>query len=445
MYNKERIFAASLSGSYYVDIFKPEYVEAILNSNVVLDKGWMYGFLHPWLGNGLITSSREKWKRKRKLLTPAFHFKILENFHIVMNKHSFVLIEKLKNKAEEPWLNIVHLMSLCTLDIIAETAMGVEIRAQENEESEYVKTIGKIEQLFYIRIMSSWLWPNIIFNISSTGREFTKALNIIHNFIRQVISERKNEMMEDHDDIRNIDEENDENIYMQSKKKNALLTLLLQHHFNEGDITEEEIKEEVNTFMFAGHDTTAMGISWALYNIGLYPHIQQKLHDEIQCIFGEDKDKPITLSDLRDMKYLECVLKESLRLYPSVPAIMRNNTEDFKLNDKMTIPAGTQIVIQIYSLHHDPELYPNPDVFDPDRFLPENSSGRHPYAFIPFSAGPRNCIGQRFALIEEKIIISNILRQFQIKSLDPRDKVMEYGDIILRPTNKLRIKFTRKL
>lgn len=445
LYNKERIYAASVAGQYFVELFKPEYIEVVLNSNTVINKSWVYEFTHPWLGNGLITSSGESWKKKRKLLTPAFHFKILENFQTVINKHSAFLVEKLKKKEEQPWLNVLPLMSLCTLDIIGETAMGVEIKAQENEESEYVKAVGRIECIFYTRLMSVWLWPDIIFNISPTGREFYKALNITHSFTRQVISEKKKEMQENFEYIQSNEKEDDENIYMQSKKKKALLDLLLHHHFNNGDISEENIREEVDTFMFAGHDTTAVGISWALYNIGLYPDIQQQIHDELQQIFGKDKTRSVTQADLREMKYLECVLKESLRLYPSVPAISRTTLEDFKLSDEITIPGGSSIFIGIYALHHDPELYPNPEIFDPDRFLPENSIGRHPYAFIPFSAGPRNCIGQKFALMEEKIIISNILRHFWIKSLDPPDKILECGDIVLRSENGIRIKFRRRM
>lgn len=443
LYNKERIFAGSVAGHYFVSLYKPEHIEVVLNSNSVINKGWDYKYIKPWLGNGLITSSGKTWRKMRKLLTPAFHFKILENFQVMINKHSTVLIEKLKRKEQEPWLNVSHLMSLCTLDIIAETAMGVEVRAQENEESEYIKAIIRIQEILFGRMMSEWLSPDVIFNISPNGREFYKVLKIIQNFTRQVISEKKKEMQENFEDIQNKENDDDENIYMQSRKKKALLALLLYHHFNNGDISEEDIIDEVNTFMFAGHDTTGLGISWALYNIGLYPDIQQKIRDELQLIFGDDKDRPITKADLREMKYLECVLKETLRLYPSVPNISRTNFEDLKLNEEMTIPKGSSIFIGIYSLHHDPEFYPNAEIFDPERFLPENAKGRHPYAFIPFSAGPRNCIGQKFALMEQKIIISNILRQFWIKSLDPRDKIIEYGDMMLRPGNELRVKFTR--
>ncbi|XP_023224049.1 cytochrome P450 4C1-like [Centruroides sculpturatus] len=320
--------------------------------------------------------------------------------------------------------------------------MGVEIKAQENEESEYVKAIGKVEELIINRISTPWLWPDIFFNISPTGREFRKVVNTIQSFIKKVIQQKKKEMQENLED--NINEDDNENIYMQSKKKKAFLTLLLHHYLKDGDITEEDIRDEVNTFMFAGHDTTAVGISWALYNLGLYPQIQQKLYEEVQSIFGEDKERAVNQNDLREMKYLECFLKESLRLYPSVPTIMRTNNKDFKLNDEITIPAGTSICIYIYLLHRDPELYPNPEIFDPDRFLPENSIGRNPYAYIPFAAGPRNCIGQKFAFMEEKIVLTNILRHFRIKSLDPPDKITECGEIVLRPMNTLRLQFVMR-
>ncbi|GFW21917.1 cytochrome P450 4c3 [Trichonephila clavipes] len=184
-----------------------------------------------------------------------------------------------------------------------------------------------------------------------------------------------------------------EDVRLAGKKRQALMDLLLDQHINGQQLTEEDITEEIDTFMFEGHDTTATAMNFSLYCIGLYPEVQRKIHEELDSIFGEDTERPVTRDDVRDMKYLECVIKESLRLYPSVPLIGRMLNEDFNHNG-MVIPKGTALNFFIVSIHRNPEIFPNPEVFDPDRFSPENVVKRHPFAYLPFSAGPRNCIGR---------------------------------------------------
>ncbi|CAN7949554.1 unnamed protein product, partial [Ixodes hexagonus] len=190
-----------------------------------------------------------------------------------------------------------------------------------------------------------------------------------------------------------------------------------------------------------GHDTTAMGISWALFLIGHSPEEQKKIFDELDSIFGEDTERHITHEDMKRMRYLECVIKESQRLYPSVPFYSRLCEDPFELGGT-TLPKGTIIQVASYFLHRDPKVFPKPEEFRPDRFSPENSKGRHPFAYVPFSAGPRNCIGQKFAMSEEKIVIANILRRYKLQSLFHRDQVGIVAEMVLRPKNGIRIRFT---
>ncbi|CAN7947280.1 unnamed protein product [Ixodes hexagonus] len=183
-----------------------------------------------------------------------------------------------------------------------------------------------------------------------------------------------------------------------------------------------------------------MGISWALFLIGHNPVEQQKLHEELDSIFGDDTERHVNYEDMKELGYLECVIKESQRIYPSVPFYGRLCEEPFQLGGT-TLPKGTTVQVANYFLNRDPKVFPKPEEFHPERFLPENSKGRHPFAFVPFSAGPRNCIGQKFAMSEEKIIMANILRKYKLKSLTHRDEVGLVAEIVLRPKNGLRIKF----
>ena len=141
---------------------------------------------------------------------------------------------------------------------------------------------------------------------------------------------------------------------------------------------------------------------------------------------------------MRQMKYLECVMKEVQRLYPTAPFIGRMLTQETEING-YTVPSGTTAGILTFLVHRDPRIYKEPERFDPERFTPEASVGRHPFAFLPFSAGPRNCIGQKFAMMEQKIVLSSFLRHFAVRSIDPRDRMIVVGEMVLRPRNGFKI------
>ncbi|XP_075227554.1 cytochrome P450 4C1-like [Lycorma delicatula] len=164
--------------------------------------------------------------------------------------------------------------------------------------------------------------------------------------------------------------------------------------------------------MFGGHDTTTSAVGFALHLLMKHPKVQDKVVEELNQIFG-DSNRPATFHDLKNMKYLKRVIQETLRMYTSIPIIFRQITEDVQLSSYI-LPKGSTVCLFLHKLHYDPKLFPEPDVFNPDRFLPDVVKSRHPYAYCPFSAGSRNCIGQRFGMLEIKVIISGILRKFKI-------------------------------
>ncbi|TFK16063.1 Cytochrome P450 4V2 [Platysternon megacephalum] len=149
------------------------------------------------------------------------------------------------------------------------------------------------------------------------------------------------------------------------------------------------------------------------------------------------------MDDLKKLRYLECVVKEALRLFPSVPSFARTTSEDCHIKG-FKIPKGTQVVIVTYALHRDPEVFPDPEEFRPERFFPENSSGRHPYAYVPFSAGSRNCIGQRFAQMEEKAVLAIILRRFWVETSQKREELGLVSELILRPNKGIWIQLKKR-
>lgn len=425
---------------------KAETVEPVLNSNEILQKGFEYDLLSPWLKEGLLTSKGKKWRLRRKLLTPAFHFRILDEFIPVFNEQSRIFAQKIEElmKGKE-WIDIAPLTSYCTLDIICETAMGKRINAQENSSSPYVLSLHLLCRAAAERLLCPWLWPDFIYYRTKMGKCFRKCLDVMDKFTRQVVQERKQEKLKrlanrDADDCNSSD---DDGIGFKVRRRLALLDLLLDLHLKDDSFTLEDIAEEVDNFMFAGHDTTSSGLSWALYMIGLHQDIQRKAQEELDEVFGDDLERPVTLDDIKKLKYLDCVLKETRRLFPPTPFIARDLPEDTDING-YTIPKGYSCGILIYMLHRDPDVFPHPEVFDPERFRLQNTVKRHPFAYVPFSAGPRNCIGQRFATFEAITVLATLLRHFNITSMDHLDRLHIVDDIVLRSEFGLRLKFTRR-
>ncbi|XP_063865089.1 cytochrome P450 4C1-like [Scylla paramamosain] len=418
---------------YYpvVILTSPRAFEALLSSQKHLDKSTDYEYLLPWLGTGLLTSTGSKWHSRRKLLTPAFHFSILDNFVDVFNRQSSKMVSKLRDNANGEAFDIFPFITLCTLDIICEAAMGRCVNAQDREDSEYVRAVKRINYLIQRRIMIVWQQPDFMFRLLGIKKEQDACLAVLHSFTRDVIRERRELHRETKAREQQQEHSEEERLLGKGKRRLAFLDLLLEASEDGKVLSDEDIREEVDTFMFRGHDTTSSGINWALYLMGRHPEEQARVQEELDSIFG-DSDRPVTMEDLRQMKYTENCIKESLRLLPSVPFIGRKLKEDIVINNQR-IPGGVNFSLAIYKLHRNPEQFPDPEKFDPDRFLPENAAKRHPYAYVPFSAGPRNCIGQKFALLEEKVVVSSVLRNFRVVSDIPETDLKLTGELILRP------------
>ncbi|GBM55810.1 Cytochrome P450 4V2 [Araneus ventricosus] len=225
-----------------------------------------------------------------------------------------------------------------------------------------------------------------------------------------------------------------------------MLDLLLEKHCVSQELSEEDIREQVNLFLIAGHETLGTTISWALFLLGHHPEVQAKIHDEIDRVFGDDFDRPVTEDDFKDLQYLECVLKE-LSTYTSkysLISVQHRYYNEINKSDGYPIPKGAACIIFAYSLHRDEDVFPDPEKFDPDRFSPENSVNIPEFAYIPFSAGPRNCIGYKFAEMELRVILSCIMRNFTVKSLDPMDKVKPILNIGIHSNAEIRIRISSR-
>uniref|UniRef100_A0A4D5R9T3 Cytochrome P450 4c3 n=1 Tax=Scolopendra viridis TaxID=118503 RepID=A0A4D5R9T3_SCOVI len=426
-YEKQGLFLLYGFNQRFIYLCKPEFVQVLLSNNEQIKKAGDYDVVRQWLGDGLFLSSGTKWHSRRKLLTPSFHFRNLDENIDVINEQSKILVEQLSEKIGKEAFPVYPYISRCTLDVICETAMGCRLETQLNRDSEYLAAVDRMCRILYYRSARIWLSYDWLFKLTSVGRESKKCLEILHGFTDKVIQERKLERKTMSQPV-----SKPEDSITGRKKRLAFLDLLLEASDNGRVLSDEDLREEVDTFMFAGHDTTGTGITWALYLLGHHPEIQEKILKELDEVFGDDEDFNVSSKDLPRLKYLEQVIKETHRIYPPAPDFARNLTKDMKFGD-YTAPAGSSILVMPFFMHRNEEMFPDPEKFDPDRFLSEEVQKRHPFAYTPFSAGPRNCIGQKFALIEEKIILSHLIRSYEITSVEPRDQMKMLIEMVLRP------------
>lgn len=438
-----------------VFLVDPKDAEVILSSHVVIDKSAEYDFFRPWLGNGLLISSGQKWRTHRKLIAPTFHLNVLKSFIDLFNANSRAVVEKMRKEAGKEF-DCHHYMSELTVEILLETAMGVSKSTQDRSGFEYAMAVMKMCDILHLRHTKVWLRPDWLFNLTKYGKNQIKLLEIIHGLTKKVIQRKKEEYKSGKRNIigdqkadakttnatvvegvsfgqsTGLKDDLDVDDDVGEKKRQAFLDLLMEAGQNGVVLNEQEVKEQVDTIMFEGHDTTASGSSFFLSMMGCHPDIQEKVIQELDEIFG-DSDRPATFQDTLEMKYLERCLLETLRLYPPVPIIAREIKQDLKLATKgYVLPAGCTVVVAMYKLHRQPYIYPNPDVFNPDNFLPENTANRHYYAFVPFSAGPRSCVGRKYAMLKLKIVLSTILRNFRVKSDIKQSDFRLQADIILK-------------
>jgi cytochrome P450 len=388
------------------------------------------------------------------MLSPAFHFRILSDFVPIINEQSAVMVNSLSRVANQD-IDIFDFIPYAALDIICETAMGVNIRSQSNPKTSYVKAVMLQSEVVFSRffnpLMSDWM-----FYRTEAGKKHRKSIEMLHTFTLRVINEKIEERSRP-GHVRQYDEQGGsttDNLYMSGRKRLAFMDLLVDAYLDQiesstvtsgamNKIDIEGIREEVDTFMFEGFDTTAAAVSWIIFLLGHNQECQQRLYEELEQLLGNsgDSNAHIDQKCLSQFKYLEACVKEGLRLFPSVPMIGRRLTADLQFGP-FKVPKNTTSVVYLYGLHRDPNTFPDPDRFLPDRFLGDQLHQRHAFAYLPFSAGQRNCIGQKFAQMETKIMLLYLVRNFHIESTVPLDQVSICIELITRPKSRLGVRFT---
>uniref|UniRef100_A0A8C0G1Y2 Cytochrome P450 family 4 subfamily F member 22 n=1 Tax=Chelonoidis abingdonii TaxID=106734 RepID=A0A8C0G1Y2_CHEAB len=398
-----------------LSLVHPDYLKPITTASAAIaPKDYtFYGFLKPWLGDGLLLSNGAKWVRHRRMLTPAFHFDILKPYVKIFNQSTDIMHAK--------WLRLVasgstsldmfEQVSLMTLDSLQKCVFSYNSNCQETS-SDYIAAILELSSLVVRRQHRLLLHWDFLYHLTPDGWRFQRACNTVHRFTADVVQRR-------HQALNRLGRE----AWLKSKQGKTVdfIDILLLAKDEDGqDLSEEDIAAEADTFMFEGHDTTASGLSWVLYNLACHPEYQKRCHGFSNC----------------SMPFSTMCIKESLRLHPPVTAVSRRCTEDIKLPDGRVLPKGNICLISIYGTHHNPAVWPEPQVSLVTLFNPLNSKNKPPLAFMPFSAGPRNCIGQNFAMAEMKVVLALTLLRFTVR-LDESRPVRRKPELILRSENGL--------
>ncbi|CAN7992022.1 unnamed protein product [Ixodes pacificus] len=425
-YNELDIMVAFFGPQPFVIPCSPDAIERVLSNSENLNKSFLYDMMKSWIGNGLLTSDKDIWKKRRKVLTPAFHFRVLEDYVPVMNRRASELVKKL-NSLSSGSFDLLPVMRIAAFGILFETAMGIQLDENEVLRTGFLQVNDEISSSIIARMLNIYHWLDITYGFCPEGRRYYKKVELIKEYTQKILRTRKATYK----------------VGVAEKDRNkSFMDILLRMHMDEGIFTEDEIREEVNTFMIGGFDTTATAAAFAVHLLGNHPEAQAKVHDEIDSVFGNDRERPVTTDDIRNLKYLECVLKETLRLYPPIPLIARKIDEDVVIG-KHTIPKGTVSLVMLYFLHRHPRFFEKPDAFFPERFL--DYADRHPFLYIPFSGGARNCIGQKFAQLEDKILLTHIMRHFKVESELPMEQLQMSLELVLRPTQGLHLKVTPRV
>ncbi|KAF0768751.1 cytochrome P450 4C1-like, partial [Aphis craccivora] len=426
----------NLSGRSYVLLNDPDDLKILLSSTQYIKKGPEYDMLKPWLNEGLLLSSGQKWQNRRKLLTNTFHFKTLDMYNPSLNRHSRILIDKLLNASANGnrEISIPEYITLCSLDMICETIMGTEMNAQEGKSTEYVHSIKSACKSVIERIFKFWLWNDLVYKMSESGQSFFKSIKVLHAFTDNVIKSKRPSLNNS-----GLEKVQSDSKFEKTKKKSFLDLLLNVLNDTPDQMNDKDIREEVDTFLFEGHDTTSIAMTMILVLLGMHSDIQKEARDEIRSIF-EYSDRDATMEDLNAMKYLEAVIKESLRMYPSVPAFTRELEKPLQLKNYI-IPPLTTITVYPFILHRNEDIYPNPEEFIPERFLEEKNKANFLFGYLPFSAGARNCIGQKYAMNQMKIVVSTILRNAKIETLGCKEDIKISSQLIIRIESLPKMKF----
>ena len=400
-----------VGGAYVLN--HPDHIGRVLVDNA---KGFVksadYVVLKQLLGEGLVTSEGELHKRQRRLIAPAFHRARISTYADIMTGYGLRMCERWQPGA---MLDIHREMTQVTLAVVSKTLLDADVDSAE--ASAVSDAVTMLMPLIDNPIL---ILSPTLFRWMPGHRSYRKALEQLDSTVYRIVAEHR----------RTGDDRGD------------LLSMLLAARDEEdagGRMSDQQVRDEVMTIFLAGHETTANALTWTFYLLSQNPEAEARIHVELDVVLGGRRP---TLDDLPRLTYTAMVLNESLRMYPPVWAIGRRALSDVEVGG-WVIPAGSNIALSQWAMHHDARYYLDPWVFRPERWLPGERDKRPEFAFFPFGGGPRICIGESFARMEAALLIAAIAQNWRLR-LQPGFRVELLALVTLRPKFGLRMTLERR-
>ena len=398
--------------AYWYLITHPEDVQAVMTTRAKI-------FLKPkiakrlwqkFLGDGLLTTEGDTWKRHHKLVLPAFHRERIMGYADTMVDYTHAMLDGWEEGAE---VDIDDEFVGLTLRIVAKTLFDADVADGAEAVGRAMHILNK-EMLEHIHMpvpVPSW-WP------SARNKRKMAAIADIEAIVWKVIDERR----------------------ASGEDRGDLLSMLLMTRDESGEgLSDKEIRDQLMTFFFAGHETTAHAMSWAWYLLAKHPEVAQRIQDDLRRVTGGER---LSAAHLRDLPYLSWTVDESLRFLPSVWVFIKEPTEDTEIRG-FHIPKGAPVLISPYVTHHDPRWFKSPETFDPERFSPERKDEIPRGAYFPFSGGQRICLGKNFALMEMRLILGSMLQRMQPR-VSERYELAAKAELSLHPDGPLPVQVERR-
>ncbi|KAM6250261.1 cytochrome P450 3A21-like [Porphyrio hochstetteri] len=356
------------------------------------------------VNDGVSFAEDEQWKRLRTVLSPTFSSGKLKEMFPIIKHYGEILVKNVRKQVEkDSALSVKDIFGSYSMDVVTSTSFGVNIDSMNNPKDPFVREMKKMvkfdffDPLFILSFVCPFITPLLAkMNVSFFPRS---AVDFFMRSIAKIKEEREKDTQKGRVDFLQL--------MIESQRSASHGTNEANHSYKA--LTDAEVLSQSFIFIFAGYEPTSNTLCYLAYELATHPDVQQKLLEEIDTILPNKA--PLTYEAMMKLEYLDMAVNETLRLYPLGGRIERTCKKDVEING-VTIPKGAVVMIPAYTVHHNPEYWPNPEEFRPERFSKENKESIDPYTYLPFGAGPRNCIGMRFALLTLKVAITALLQHF---------------------------------
>ncbi len=374
-------------------------------------------FLKPRVGNGLLTSDGDFWLRHRRAIQPGFHRKRLEAISGIMLEEIEGFMEKYMDPLAESGevFDMSKEMTRLAFLIVSKSLFAGDL--DEKDLTKIDATISNTQQFLIYQIRMPYMIPFL--KLRGDYKKMDRLKEESDNLILETIHKR-----------------------MQTNEtKDDLLDMLIETRYADSgkSMSIEQIKDEAVIMYVAGHETSAIALTWMWYLLASHPEIEEKVLAHLDEVLGEKKP---AFADLRNSDYTLQVIEETMRLYPPAWITDREALEDDMI-DGYQVKKGQDVTVLIHAIHHSPEYWDEPEAFRPERFSAENKKKQEPYTYLPFGGGPRQCIGNNFALMEMQFVLMEMLRRYTFEVVPGQDIDIK-PMITLRPKNGIKMRIKRR-